>query len=34
MMKKITFSALALGLCFTAFAQEPLNSAAIAKIRA
>ena len=33
-MKKITFSALALGLCFTAFAQEPLNTAAIAKIRA
>ncbi len=33
-MKKITFSALALSLCFTAFAQEPINSAAIAKIRA
>ena len=33
-MKKITFSALALSLCFTAFAQEPLNTAAIAKIRA
>ena len=33
-MKKITFSALALGLCFTAFAQEPVNTAVIAKIRA
>ncbi|RZK52127.1 MAG: M20/M25/M40 family metallo-hydrolase [Pedobacter sp.] len=32
-MKKITFSALALGLCFSAFAQEPVNSAAVAKIR-
>lgn len=34
MMKKITFSALAIGLCFTAFAQEPVNTAIIAKIRA
>lgn len=33
-MKKITFSALAIGLCFTAFAQEPVNTAIIAKIRA
>ncbi|WP_225870969.1 M28 family metallopeptidase [Pedobacter frigiditerrae] len=33
MMKKITFSAFALGLCFSAFAQEPVNSAAVAKIR-
>lgn len=34
MIKKFTFSALALGLCFSAFAQEPVNSAAVAKIRA
>jgi hypothetical protein len=34
MMKKITFSALALSLCFSAFAQEPVNTAVIAKIRA
>lgn len=34
MMKKITFSALALGLCFTAFAQEPINADVISKIRA
>ncbi|KQB99441.1 peptidase M28 [Pedobacter sp. Hv1] len=32
-MKKITFSALALGLCFSAFAQEPLNTAIVQKIR-
>jgi carboxypeptidase Q len=33
MMKKITFSALALGLCFSAFAQEPVNNEIIQKIR-
>jgi carboxypeptidase Q len=33
MMKKITFSALALGLCFSAFAQEPLNNEIVQKIR-
>ena len=33
MMKTFTFSALALGLCFSAFAQEPVNSAAVQKIR-
>lgn len=32
-MKKFTFSALALGLCFSAFAQEPLNTAIVQKIR-
>ena len=34
MMKKFTFSAFALGLCLSGFAQEPVNSAAVAKIRA
>ncbi len=33
MMKSFTFSALALGLCFSAFAQEPINSAIVQKIR-
>ncbi len=33
MMKKITFSALALGLCFSAFAQEPVNTEIVQKIR-
>lgn len=33
-MKNFTMSALALGLCFSAFAQEPVNSAAVQKIRA
>lgn len=33
MMKTFTFSALAIGLCFSAFAQEPLNSAIVQKIR-
>ncbi|RZK40494.1 MAG: M20/M25/M40 family metallo-hydrolase [Pedobacter sp.] len=33
MIKRFTFSALALGLCFSSFAQEPLNSAAVQKIR-
>lgn len=32
-MKKFTFSALALGLCFSAFAQEPLNNEIVQKIR-
>lgn len=32
-MKKFTFSALALGLCFSAFAQEPVNTAIVQKIR-
>lgn len=32
-MKTFTFSALALGLCVSAFAQEPVNSAAVQKIR-
>lgn len=34
MMKKFTLSAFALGLCLSGFAQEPVNSAAVAKIRA
>lgn len=34
MNKKFTFSALALGLCFSAFAQEPVNNEIIQKIRA
>jgi carboxypeptidase Q len=33
MIKKFTTSALAIGLCFSAFAQEPVNSAAVQKIR-
>lgn len=33
MMKKFTISTLAIGLCFSAFAQEPINSAAVQKIR-
>ncbi len=33
MMKKFTISALALGLCFSAFAQEPVNTAIVQKIR-
>lgn len=33
MMKKFTFSALAIGLCFSAFAQEPVNTAIVQKIR-
>jgi carboxypeptidase Q len=33
MIKQFTFSAFALGLCFSAFAQEPVNSAAVQKIR-
>ncbi|HTM99624.1 MAG TPA: M20/M25/M40 family metallo-hydrolase [Pedobacter sp.] len=33
MIKTFTFSALALGLCFSAFAQEPINNAAVQKIR-
>ncbi len=33
MIKTFTFSALALGLCFSAFAQEPLNTAVVQKIR-
>ncbi|RZL30265.1 MAG: peptidase M28, partial [Pedobacter sp.] len=33
MMKKFTFSALAVGLCFSSFAQEAVNSAVIQKIR-
>jgi len=33
MMKKFTFSALALGLCFSAFAQEPINNEIVQKIR-
>ena len=33
MMKKFTFSAVAIGLCFSAFAQEPINSAIVQKIR-
>lgn len=32
-MKKFTFSAIALGLCFSAFAQEPINATAVQKIR-
>lgn len=32
-MKKFTFSALAVGLCLSSFAQEPVNSAVIQKIR-
>lgn len=34
MIKRFTMSALALGLCFSAFAQEPVNTAAVQKIRA
>ncbi|MES2417909.1 MAG: M20/M25/M40 family metallo-hydrolase [Bacteroidota bacterium] len=33
MIKKFTFSALAIGLCFSAFAQEPVNSDIVQKIR-
>lgn len=33
MIKRFTFSAFALSLCFSAFAQEPLNSAVVQKIR-
>lgn len=33
MIKKFTLSAFALGLCCAAFAQEPINSAAVQKIR-
>ncbi len=33
MMKKFTYTALAIGWCVSAFAQEPLNSAAVQKIR-
>jgi len=33
MIKKFTFSALALGLCFSAFAQEPIHLAVVQKIR-
>lgn len=33
-MKSFTFSALAPGLCLSAFAQEPINSATVQKIRA
>lgn len=33
MIKKFTISALALTLCFSAFAQEPINSAVVQKIR-
>jgi len=33
MMKKFTLSALTLGVCLSAFAQEPINTAAVQKIR-
>jgi carboxypeptidase Q len=33
MIKRFTLSAFAIGICFSAFAQEPINTAAVQKIR-